>query len=74
VTILWRWAGSPMLMDYSGLSQFSDAADISLWAQPALAWAHQNGYIAAAEGDKLLPQGEADVQLAQSILQNITKA
>ncbi len=74
VTILWRWAGSPMLMDYPGLSQFSDAADISLWAQPALAWAHQNGYIAAAEGDKLLPQGEADVQLAQSILQNITKA
>lgn len=43
--ILWRWAGSPMLMDYPGLTRYSDAGDISRFAQPALAWAHQKGLI-----------------------------
>ena len=45
VSILWRWAGSPMLMDYPGLGNYTDAADISLYAQPALAWAHQKGLL-----------------------------
>ena len=37
--ILWRCAGSPMLMDYPGLAQYSDANEISRFAQPAMAWA-----------------------------------
>lgn len=45
--IIWRWAGSPMLMDYPGLTSYSDAGDISLFAQPALAWAHQKGLLPA---------------------------
>lgn len=47
VVILWRWAGSPILMDYPGLSSFSDAGEISLYAQQALVWAHQQGLIPA---------------------------
>lgn len=68
VTILWRYAGSPMLMDYPGLSEFSDIDQLSLWAQPAMAWAHQNGYISALEGDRLAPQANADMALAESML------
>lgn len=68
VTILWRYNGSPMLMDYTDLSQFSDADEISQWAQPALAWAHQKGYIATVDGSRLDPQGDATRALAESIL------
>ena len=68
VTILWRYNSSPMLMDYTGLSQFSDADEISQWAQPALAWAHQKGYITAVDGSRLDPQGDATQALAESIL------
>lgn len=53
VTMLWRQAGSPALMDYPGLTNYSDAADISRYAQPALAWAHQRGLISA--GGELKP-------------------
>lgn len=45
VSILWRRAGSPVLMDYPGLGNYTDAGDISLYAQPALAWAHQKGLL-----------------------------
>ena len=67
VSILWRWAGSPMLMDYPGLSNSTDAADISLYAQPALAWAHQRGLL-PQEGtlgphDPVAPE-EAEAMLA----------
>lgn len=45
--IFWRWAGGPMLMDYPGLTNYSDVGDISLFAQPSLAWAHQKGLLPA---------------------------
>ena len=47
LVILWRQAGSPMLMDYPGLTKYSDVGDISRFAQPALAWAHQKGLVPA---------------------------
>ncbi len=47
LVILWRQAGSPMLMDYPGLTKYSDVEDISRFAQPALAWAHQKGLVPA---------------------------
>ena len=46
VVILWRQAGSPMLMDYPGLTKYDDVRDISRFAQPAMAWAHQKGLVA----------------------------
>lgn len=73
VTILWRCEGSPMLMDYPGLSQFDDAGDISLWAQPAFAWAHQKGYISADEEGSLAPKGDATQEMAETMLRALVK-
>ena len=36
MVILWNYAGQPMLMDYPGLQQCSDAGEISQFAQPAI--------------------------------------
>lgn len=72
VTVLWRYAGSPMLMDYSGLTQFDDVGEISRFAQSAFAWAHQKGYIAAVEDGKLAPQSAAGQELAETILKEVT--
>ena len=71
VTILWRYAGSPMLMDYPDLSQFSDVGEISRFAQPAFAWAHQKGLISAVEGDLLDPQGVATQEMALNALNSM---
>lgn len=67
-TILWHYAGSPMLMDYTGLTAFADAADISDYAQPALAWAHQKGYVTAQADHSLSPQGQVSQAEAQAFL------
>lgn len=74
VTILWRYAGSPMLMDYTGLLQFEDASEISQFAQPAFAWAHQKGYLTAVQGNQLLPKDNADIQMAKTILSALETA
>lgn len=68
ITVLWRYAGSPMLMDYTGLTQFDDASEISRFAQPAFAWAHQQGLITAEEDGLLHPKADADRILAETIL------
>ena len=68
MVILWRYAGSPILMDYPGLTQYSDADEISRFAQPAMAWAHQKGYL-SAEGNGLLnPQGAVVQKLVDTVL------
>lgn len=56
VSALWRYAGSPILMDYPGLTQYEDVADIDLFAQLAMAWAHQRGLLDTA-GTQLAPRG-----------------
>lgn len=70
VTILWRQAGSPVLMDYPGLTNYSDVADISRYAQPALAWAHQQGLIPA--GGELKPLEGVTTAEAEEMLQALT--
>ncbi|WP_160667426.1 S-layer homology domain-containing protein [Colidextribacter sp. OB.20] len=70
--ILWRWAGSPMLMDYPGLGSYSDVGDISLFAQPALAWAHQKGLI-PADG-RLGPKDTASPAEAEAMLTTLQGA
>lgn len=67
VAILWRQAGSPMLMDYPGLTQYSDVGSISRFAQPALAWAHQKGLV-PAEG-RLGPKDNVTTAEAEQMLQ-----
>lgn len=64
--MLWRWSGSPMLMDYPGLTNYSDAGDIALFAQPALAWAHQKGLLPV--GDHLGPRDAVSPAEAEAML------
>lgn len=69
--ILWRQAGSPRLMDYPGLTKYSDVKDISIFAQPALAWAHQKGLV-PAEG-QLGPQDAVTAAEAERMMQELSK-
>lgn len=69
--ILWRQSGSPMLMDYPGLTKYSDVGDISRFAQPALAWAHQKG-LAPAEG-RLGPRDTVTSAEAEQMMQALSK-
>ena len=71
VTILWRYVGSPMLMDYPGLTQFSDIEELPVYAQPAVAWAHQKGFIGPVEGDLLSPRNPVTLELAEQILKQL---
>lgn len=64
--ILWRWNGSPVLMDYPGLTNYSDAEDISRFAQPALAWAHQKELV-PADG-RLGPKDTVSLEEAEAVL------
>lgn len=67
--ILWRQAGSPMLMDYPGLSAYSDVGEISRFAQPALAWAHQKGLVPA--GGRFGPGDVAVTAEAERMMQAV---
>lgn len=69
--IVWRYAGSPMLMDYPGLTQCSDADEISPFAQSAMAWAHQKGYITISENGLLDPQGAATQGMVDAVLTSL---
>lgn len=69
--ILWRQAGKPMLMDYPGLTKYSDVGDISRFAQPALAWAHQKG-LAPAEG-RLGPKDTVTSAEAEQMMRALSK-
>lgn len=69
--IFWRQAGSPVLMDYPGLSEYSDVGDISRFAQPALAWAHQKGLVPA--GGRLGPKDAVTPGEAEQMMQALDK-
>ena len=71
MVILWNYAGQPMLMDYPSLQQYSDAGEISQFAQPAMAWAHQKGYISGDENGLLNPQGNASPELLEAALSSL---
>lgn len=68
MTILWRAEGSPMLMDYPGLTKYTDASDISSYARQAMAWADQKGYLVSIENNQLSPQGIVTVEQAQNVI------
>ena len=69
--VLWRYAGSPMLMDYPGLTQYSDVDEFSHFAQSAMAWAHQKGYISAEANGLLNPQGAAAQEMVDTVLPSL---
>jgi hypothetical protein len=58
VTMLWRYAGAPEPTT-TALDDFTDAGQISGYAEQAVRWAHENGVL-QGKGDGLLdPQGLA---------------
>ena len=57
-------------MDYPGLTNYTDAADISRYAQPALAWAHQQGLVPA--GGALKPLEGVTTAEVEEMLQALT--
>lgn len=71
VVILWRQSGSPMLMDYPGLTKYSDVGDISRFAQPAMAWAHQKGLV-PAEG-RLGPKDTVTATEVEQMMEALNK-
>lgn len=71
VVILWRQAGSPMLMDYPGLTKYDDVRDISHFAQSAMAWAHQKGLV-PAEG-WLGPRDTVTAEEAEKMVEALGK-
>lgn len=69
--ILWRQTGKPILMDYPGLAKYSDVGDISRFAQPAMAWAHQKGLV-PAEG-RLGPRDAVTSTEAEQMMRALSK-
>ncbi|WP_312654311.1 S-layer homology domain-containing protein, partial [Aminipila sp.] len=59
VSILWRYAGSPVVTDYNGIASFKDAFDISDYAKQAFAWAYQQKIISGKGDNSLDPKGLA---------------
>lgn len=60
-----------MLMDYPGLTKYDDVGDISRFAQPALAWAHQKSLV-PAEG-RLGPKDAVTQAEAKQMMQLLSK-
>ncbi len=66
--MLWRYQGSPMLADY--VLSFEDVKDVSRYAQPALAWAVQQGIVSGNAQGRLTPQAAATRAEAAQMLLN----
>ena len=64
--MLWRYAGSPKVD--GSLSSFTDGAQTSSWAQPAMIWAVEQGLITGVGNDRLEPRGQATRAQAATIL------
>ena len=69
-TILWRYAGSPVVADSTGLDTFKDAGEISAYAKNALAWANQMGIINGKGNGILDPKGYATRAEVATIIVN----
>ena len=55
--MLYRYAGSPAVR--GNVESFSDAQQVSAWAEDAVIWAVHEGIIAGTTADTLTPQGTA---------------
>lgn len=72
VTILWRYCGSPILMDYTGLTQYTYAEDISDYCIKAMLWAHEKGML-DKDTDALNPNGVITSKVAEKLINSLTK-
>ena len=69
--MLWRYAGSPKVD--GSLSSFTDGAQTSSWAQPAMIWAVEQSLITGAGNDRLEPRGQATRAQAATVLMRFAK-
>ena len=65
-TMLYRYADSP---EVSGELSFTDAAQVSAWAQDAVKWCVQNGILNGTSGNRLAPQALAQRAQVAAMLQ-----
>lgn len=65
--MLYRYAGEPAVS--GSMTAFSDAQQVSAYAQQAMAWAVENGLIAGTTATTLDPQGQATRAQVAAILQ-----
>ena len=72
VTMLWRYCGSPILMDYTGLSQYTDTEYISDYCLQAMLWAHEKGML-DKEVDVLNPNGVITAKVAEKLINSLTE-
>ena len=72
VTMLWRYLGSPA--PAGAISGYTDAGQISGYAQEAMCWAVENGIISGFSGGLLGPQGLATRAQVAQILKNYTES
>ena len=70
--MLWRYAGSPGAE--GGLSEFTDGADTSGWAQQAMSWAVARGLITGVDSDRLSPKGQATRAQTATILMRFAQS
>ena len=71
VTMLWRYAGSPVVE--SDLADYPDSASVSDWAVNAMIWAVENGVITGNGAGALNPQGTATRAEVATILMRFIK-
>lgn len=70
-TILWRYKGSPA--GTTDLSAYTDAANLSSWAQAAMQWAVGQKLISGMTATTIVPQGTANrAQMATILTRMIT--
>ena len=72
VTMLWRYAGSPVYT--ADLSGYVDTADISSWAQQAMCWAVATGVIEGDENGALTPKADTTRAQAAAMLMRSIEA
>lgn len=72
VTMLWRYCGSPS--GAGNVSGYTDAGQISGYAQEAMAWAIENGIVSGFGDGRLGPQGQATRAQVAQMLMNLLKS
>ena len=58
-TMLYRYAGNGAAADASALADFVDGDEVSPWAEAAMAWAVEEGYMEGKGANDLQPQATA---------------
>lgn len=68
VTVLWRYAGSPVPADTA--ADFADESEIANWAADAVDWARENGVVSGVDGNLYLPKNTAKRSEIATVLMN----